>query len=119
MDLSTTYFTPAVGLITLAISVIYFIMASQKGITPKQRLGRILNGIFFIGAVIYLVIYEILQVMLTGVTISEHHWFMDQSNPEIGMLQNFLIMALFMVIFVHLGKFMIARGWGKKKDELE
>lgn len=97
MDLATTYFAPTLVILLITISGVYAL------------LKKWINAAFFTLSGVFLALMELVSKALTGVTISETHWTLNQEHPEIGNLLNVLLGVLFLLIVVHLAKIMIAK----------
>jgi hypothetical protein len=96
-ELSTTYFTPALAVLLLAIAGVY----------SKHKAW--VNAGFFVGSGLFLAVGEVISIAVTGQTISATHWGIDTLSPEDGLVLNLLIGSLFLILTVHLAKITIKR----------
>ena len=101
-SLATEYFVLSFVVLLLILAGIYF------------NNGQHITALTFIGFGLVLGAGEAASIYFTNKTISENHWYLDASKPEVGFMLFLVLTALLLIIVVHLAKLTIKRLMDKK-----
>lgn len=97
LDLATKFFVPSFAILLAVIAWTYF------------KKGQPITAVTFLGFGAVLAAGEGASIYFTKKTISQNHWLLDAGDPETGALLFMLLLGLFIVIAVHLGKITVDR----------